>query len=142
MMMMMIIISVVCVFLDQNILENMSYGWFHLATAKICWHWWKLQYCNRCHFLSHNKNFMKILCLFKGCVSTQIYNLRAKINFANMLKNVLKSGNLRDLWTIFNIFTNWLLLIREVDISRLGCFVSLHRRMRSWLTLGPLIFTC
>ena len=39
----------------------LSYGWFHLATAKICWYWWKLQYCNRCCFLSLNKNFMKIL---------------------------------------------------------------------------------
>ena len=40
---------------------GLSYGWFHLATSKICWHWWKLQYGNRCHFLSWNKNFMKIL---------------------------------------------------------------------------------
>ena len=35
-----------------------TYGWFHLATAKICWYWWKLQYCKRCHFLSWNKNFI------------------------------------------------------------------------------------
>ena len=26
------------------------YGWFHLATAKICWYWWKMQHCNRVHF--------------------------------------------------------------------------------------------
>ena len=37
------------------------YGWFSLATAKICWYWWKLQYCKCCHLLSSNKNFMKIL---------------------------------------------------------------------------------
>ena len=36
------------------------YGWFPPATEKICWYWWKLQYCKRCHFLSWNKNFMKI----------------------------------------------------------------------------------
>ena len=41
-------------------IEYLSYGWFHLATAKICWYWWKLQHCNPCHFLSSNKDFMKV----------------------------------------------------------------------------------
>ena len=36
-------------------------AWFHPATAKICLYWWKLQYCNHCHFLSWNKNVVKIL---------------------------------------------------------------------------------
>ena len=44
--------------LQRFVLHSWSpYGWFHLATAKICWYWWKLQYCNRIHFLSWNKNF-------------------------------------------------------------------------------------
>ena len=45
-----------------------------------------------------------ILCLLFGCVSTQITNLRAENNFANMLKIVQKSSNLRDFWTISNKF--------------------------------------
>ena len=42
-------------------------------------------------------------CLFV-CVSTQILDLRAKINFVCMLKIVQKSRKLPDFWTIFNIF--------------------------------------
>ena len=42
-------------------------------------------------------------CLFV-CVSTQILDLRAKINFVNVLKIVQKSRKLPDFWTIFNIF--------------------------------------
>ena len=45
-------------------------------------------------------NFMKILVR----VSTQILNLKAKINFANMLKIVQKSRKFPDFWTIFNAF--------------------------------------
>ena len=53
---------------------------------------------------------LSFLCLLYGCVSTQILNLRAKINFANMLK---LSGN----QVIYQIFRqsltylqNWFLL--------------------------------
>ena len=41
--------------------DTIVYGGFDPATAKICWYWWKLQYCNHCHFLSCHKNFMKFL---------------------------------------------------------------------------------
>ena len=50
------------------------------------------------------KSFGKLLCLLFECINTQILNLRAGNNFANMLEIVQKSDNLRDLWTIFNIF--------------------------------------
>ena len=55
-------VEFVFVFLIFDI-EESTYGWFHLATAKICWYWWKSQYCNPCHFSSSNKNFMKIFVL-------------------------------------------------------------------------------
>ena len=42
------------------------------------------------------KYLCKLLCLLFGCVSTQILNLRAENNFANMLKIVKKSGNFQD----------------------------------------------
>ena len=37
-------------------------------------------------------------------VSTQILNLRAKINFAKMLKIIQKAHKLPDFWTIFKLF--------------------------------------
>ena len=46
------------------------YGWFPPATAKICW--WKLQYCNRCHFLTWNLEFS--LKFWKIFVCSQIQN--------------------------------------------------------------------
>ena len=50
------------------------------------------------------KTLRKFLCLSFGCASPQIFNSRAKKNnFANMLKIVQKSVNLRNSWTIFNI---------------------------------------
>ena len=41
--------------------------------------------------------------LLFGCVSTQILNLRAENNFANMLKIAQKYRKLPDFWTISNI---------------------------------------
>ena len=38
---------------------TITYGWFHLATAKICCSWWKLRFCNRCHLLPCETNFLK-----------------------------------------------------------------------------------
>ena len=35
------------------------YGWFHLATAKIYWDWWKLEYCNNCNLLPCKSNILK-----------------------------------------------------------------------------------
>ena len=45
-----------------------------------------------------------MFCLLFGCVNTHISNLRAENIFENMFKIVQKSGNLRDFWTIFDIF--------------------------------------
>ena len=62
---------------------------------------------NRCHFLSCDKNFIKILCIWFGGCHTQISNLRTKINFENTLRIVQKFGqtlNLPDYRMIFNIF--------------------------------------
>ena len=30
----------------QNIFykDKWTYGWFHPATVKICWHWWKFKF--------------------------------------------------------------------------------------------------
>ena len=50
------------------------------------------------------KTLLKLLCIKLRCCHTQMLNLRAKINFANMLKIVQKSRKLPDFWTIFNIF--------------------------------------
>ena len=53
-----------------------------------------------------------IFVLLLGCVSTQIINLRAENNFENILKIVQKSGNLSDLWTIFNIFAKLIFALK------------------------------
>ena len=73
-----------------------TYGWFHPATAKICWYSWKLQYCNPCDFLSSNKIFMKIGVLFI-CVCKH---------------SDIKLGNLRDFWTIFNMFAKLIFALK------------------------------
>ena len=65
--------------------------WTKCATAKKSWYWWKLQYCNCCHFYPGINSLRKFL-----CVSTKILNFRAKINFANMLKIVQKSHKVPD----------------------------------------------
>ena len=73
--------------------------------------------------LSHNKNmlvcniaipviFYPVIKTLFGYVSTQILNLRAENNFANTLKIVQKSGNLRDFWTIFNIFAKLIFALK------------------------------
>ena len=74
----------------------------------ICWYWWKLRYCNPCHFLSSNKNFMKnFLLIIWVCKHSD-----SKNNFANMLKIGQKSGNLRDFWTFFNIFAKLIFALK------------------------------
>ena len=60
------------------ILAIYTYRWFHLATAKICWHWWKLRFCNRCEFLPFKNNFLKFFVHIFGFVSTRILNLSSK----------------------------------------------------------------
>ena len=45
-------------------------------------------------------------------LGTQILNLRAENNFPNMLKIVQKLGNLRDFWTIFNIFAKLIFALK------------------------------
>ena len=61
------------------------------------------------------KSLWKLLCLLFGCVSTQILNLRAENNFANMLKIVQKSGNLRDFWTFLTYLQNWFMLSKLIS---------------------------
>ena len=41
---------------------------------------------------SEIKTLWKLLCILFGCVSTQISNLRAKINLSNMLKKIAQSN--------------------------------------------------
>ena len=59
------------------------------------------------NFYSVIKTLWKLLCPLFGFCHTQILNLRAKFNFANMLEIIRKSGKFRfwpNFWTIFNIF--------------------------------------
>ena len=65
------------------------------ATTFFCYRMSFCCFCNRCHFSSCNKSFMKFFLLIIACCHTQILNLRAKINFANMFKIIRKLGKLR-----------------------------------------------
>ena len=61
------------------------------------------------------KTLWKFVCILFAFCHTQILNLRAKINFANMLKIVWKWGktlNLPDFQIIFNIFANLILALK------------------------------
>ena len=82
-------------------LKNLRHIWHVLPRHNI---FLLLLICKHCHFLSCNKNFLYI---YFGCCHTQISNLRALINFENMLRIIRKLGqplNLPDFWVIFNIF--------------------------------------
>ena len=50
-------------------------------------YWWKLQYCNRRHFISENKNFMKIVVhLIWVCKHSDI-KFESKTQFCKYVKN-------------------------------------------------------
>ena len=70
------------------------------------------------------KTLRKFLCLLKRCVSTQIWNLRAKINFANMLKIVQKSCN-------YLIFGQFLAYLQNCFLLSNLISESLHPQMIS-----------
>ena len=61
------------------------------------------------------KTLWKLLCLLFGFCHTQILNLRAKFNFANMLEIIRKFRKFRvwpNFWTIFNIFAKLILALK------------------------------
>ena len=81
------------------------YGWFCLATAKICCSWWKLRFSNSCHFYPVKQTLWKSLCLLFGFVSTQIFNLGQ--NFFS--SSIIKKYSEKQGWTPFfgRIFDYW-----------------------------------
>ena len=103
----------------------LEYGWFHPARAKICWHWWKLQYCNGCYFLSSKKTFMKIFVLIKRVCKHSDIKFQSKNLFCKNVKTVRKSGNLQDFRTFFNIFAN-LIFSLQFYIWVLTHFLNKH----------------
>ena len=78
-------------------------------------------------FYSVIKTLWKLLCLLFGFCHTQILNLRAKFNFANMLEIIQKSGKLRvwpDFRPILTYFQNRFLtlnLISECGNTQIIC---------------------
>ena len=66
-------------------------------------------------------------------------NLRAKINFANMLKIVQKSRNLQDFWTIFNIFAKLIFALKsECLYTQIKCtkiFIKFLFQDEKWTRL-------
>ena len=85
------------------------------------------------------KTLWNFLCLLRGCVSTQISNLRAKINFAKMLNIVRKSGKLPDFRIIFNIFAK-LILTLKFNIWVLTHPLNKHKNFHKVLFIYVKIF--
>ena len=78
------------------------------------------------------KNLWKFVCILFVFCHTQILNLRAKINFANMLKIIWKSGKF---WTIFNIFSK-LIFALKFDICVWQHPNDMHRNFHKFFITG------
>ena len=67
------------------------YGWFCLATAKVCCSWWKLRFCNCCHFLPCRKNVLKFFVHIIWVLKHSDFQFEHKQIFFNNLKNFQKT---------------------------------------------------
>ena len=68
--------------------------------AKICWHWWKLRFCNRCQFLTCKKIFLKFSAHIIWCCKHPDFKFERNF-FFQYVKNILKNRTQPCFWKYF-----------------------------------------